>query len=145
MSEEGMTGNYTFVDVDAEMLITHGVEPKSKAPSCAECHDSSGKTADGTKMIPFAELGYHTWPAKVRNCTLCHEAENLSWTAMHNKHASGEAAMACTSCHTAEPAGLVKPKSDLCNDCHGMESWQGSASHGEHVQEGIKCVKCHRF
>jgi hypothetical protein len=146
MSEEGMTGNYTFVDVDAEMLITHGVEPKSKAPSCAECHDSSGKTADGTKMIPFAELGYHTWPAKVRNCTLCHEAENLSWTAMHNKHASGEAAaMACTSCHTTEPAGLMKPKSDLCNDCHGMESWQGSASHGEHVQEGIKCVKCHRF
>lgn len=30
MEEQGMTGNYSLVEADAEMLITHGVDPKEK-------------------------------------------------------------------------------------------------------------------
>lgn len=38
MEDQGMTGSYSLVDVDAEMLITHGVDPKEKAPTCTVCH-----------------------------------------------------------------------------------------------------------
>lgn len=145
MEEQGMTGGYQMVDVDAEMLISHGVEPASMAPSCKECHDGSGETPDGGGMLPFGELGYHTWPAKVKNCTLCHERESLSWTAMHREHTGGEASLSCVSCHTTEPAGLVKPKSDLCNDCHGSKSWKSNELHEKHLEKGYQCVKCHKF
>ena len=36
MAEQGLTGGYSLVPVDAEMLITHGVDPKTKAPTCVE-------------------------------------------------------------------------------------------------------------
>ncbi|MFH1215060.1 MAG: hypothetical protein V1706_01015 [Pseudomonadota bacterium] len=144
MEEQGMTGSYQLVNVDAEMLITHGVEPSSMAPSCSECHDGSGNTPDGNGMLPFGELGYHTWPAKVQNCTLCHEQESMSWTAMHTEHTGGGINLSCVSCHTTEPTGLVKPKSDLCNDCHGSKSWSSSL-HKKHLERGYECVKCHKF
>ncbi|MCB2182471.1 MAG: hypothetical protein KQH63_10625 [Desulfobulbaceae bacterium] len=145
MEEQGMTGSYQLVDVDAEMLISHGVEPASMAPSCTECHDYSGETPDGSGMVPFTELGYHTWPEEVKNCTLCHERKSLSWQSLHNEHASGEGALSCVSCHTSEPAGLVKPQSDLCNDCHGSKSWGGSELHKKHLEKGYECVRCHTF
>ncbi len=148
MEEQGMTGNYQLVDVDAEMLITHGVEPASMAPSCGECHDSTGMTPDGSRMVPFGQLGYHTWPAKVKDCTLCHEKESLSWQGVHQQHAAdgqGDGNLSCVSCHTGEPTGLVKPKSDLCNDCHGSKSWSGNALHKKHLEKGYQCVKCHKF
>jgi hypothetical protein len=53
MEDQGMTGSYQLVETDAEMMITHGVDPKSKAPSCVECHDNSGSTPDGTGMVPL--------------------------------------------------------------------------------------------
>ena len=149
MKDQGMTGTYTMVKANSELLITHGVDPKSKAPACTECHAGTGKTVDGTKMIPFAKLGYQTWPAKVANCTLCHEQESMSWESMHNKHAAsngGEVQLACASCHTTEPTGLVKPTSDLCNDCHSSKSWSNSQElHERHVKKGYQCVKCHKF
>ena len=76
MEEQGMTGNYSMVQADAEMLITHGVEPKAKAPSCAECHNNTGHTPDGTGLLPMTALGYHTLPNAVKSCTLCHEQKN---------------------------------------------------------------------
>jgi hypothetical protein len=150
MKEQGMTGSYTIIDANAEMLITHGVEPKSMAPSCNECHDFSGRTADGTGMVPFTELGYHVWPEKVENCTLCHGSENMSWQSMHDKHAAdgdSEEAISCQNCHTSEPTGFMKPTSDLCNDCHGYESPNGfgDEGHEEHIKEGYDCVNCHTF
>ncbi|MCK9297268.1 MAG: hypothetical protein M0P70_19540 [Desulfobulbaceae bacterium] len=148
MEEQGMTGNYQLVDVDAEMLITHGVEPASMAPSCGECHDYTGLTPDGSRMVPFGQLGYHTWPAKVKDCTLCHEKESLSWEGVHQQHAAdgqGDGNLSCVSCHTGEPTGLVKPKSDLCNDCHGSKSWSSNALHKKHLEKGYQCVKCHKF
>lgn len=101
-------------------------------------------------MVPFDKLGYHVWPAKVKSCTLCHSAYSLSWQSMHDKHAKdgeseGTASILCTNCHTKEPTGLVKPQSDLCNDCHGSESWQGASSHKLHVSRGYQCSKCHTF
>jgi hypothetical protein len=144
-----MTGSYTMVRTNAELLITHGVDPKSKAPTCTECHASTGKTVDGTKMLPLGKLGYHTWPKKVANCTLCHSAKSASWESMHDKHAAsngGDGKLACVSCHTKEPTGLVKTKSDLCNDCHSLKSWSNSQKlHEKHVEKGYQCTKCHKF
>ena len=150
MEEQGLTGGYSLVNVDAEMLITHGVDPKAKAPKCTECHNYNGTTPDGSLMVPFDKLGYHVWPAKVKACTLCHSAKTLSWQDMHNKHArdgesEGSAAQTCTNCHTKEPTGLVKPKSDLCNDCHSLKTWADAASHKKHVSKGYLCTKCHTF
>ncbi len=146
MEDQGMTGNYTIVDADAEMLITHGVEPKENAPSCNECHDFSGKTPDGTGMVPFTKLGYHEVPAKVESCTLCHGSENLSWEETHSFHAgSGDKAMSCSSCHSGEPTGLVKAESQLCIQCHDRESWEGQKSHEKHAKKSIECATCHTF
>ncbi len=150
MQDQGLTGGYSLVPVEAEMLITHGVDPKTKAPTCTECHNQSGTTVDGSLMVPFNKLGYHVWPAKVKACTLCHSAYSASWESMHDRHAKdgeseGGAAMACTNCHTTEPKALVKPQSDLCNDCHSSQSWQGASSHKLHVSKGYQCSKCHTF
>jgi hypothetical protein len=150
MKEQGMTGSYTMVNADAEMLITHGVEPKVNAPACATCHDYNGTTPDGTKMIPFDKLGYHVWPAKVKSCTLCHVQRTTSWEDLHSRHAkdglnTGLTLMACTNCHTKEPIGLVKPQSDLCNDCHKLRTWGGVTTHNRHVRRGYGCATCHKF
>lgn len=139
-----------WVTTDTYQLINHGVEPKSVAPTCTECHDYSGETPDGAKMIPFSELGYHTWPAAVKNCTLCHSQKNGSWEFVHgfSKHqAGGEYNIQCYYCHTNEPTGFVKSTSDLCNDCHGYESPDGFGSddHKKHIQKGYECKVCHTF
>lgn len=142
MKEQGMSGAYSIVDVDAELLITHGVDPKSKAPACTACHAASGNTTDGALMVPFGKLGYHTWPAKVLACTLCHGAKTLSFSNMHDKHRAPM--RSCSNCHTKAPTGLVKVTSDLCNDCHSLKSWQGADSHKKHVTR-YDCAKCHKF
>ena len=144
MEDQGMTGNYSLVDVDAEMLITHGVEPKEKAPSCVECHDNSGATPDGTKMLPLAQLGYHQVPAKVLSCTLCHEKKSLPWESMHQKHR--QESVSCASCHTPEPTGLVKPADALCSSCHDYKTWRADESHKKHfIEKRIECATCHVF
>jgi len=151
MKEQGLTGSYTMVNADAEMLITHGVEPKTNAPTCTTCHDYNGTTPDGTKMVPFDKLGYHVWPAKIKSCTLCHVQRTASWETMHSKHArdgynTGTSLMKCTNCHTTEPTGLVKVKGDLCNDCHKLRTWSDTQKqHNSHVRRGYGCVTCHKF
>lgn len=142
MEEQGMTGNYSLVEAEAEMLITHGVDPKAKAPTCVECHSGSGATPDGTRMLPFTALGYHEVPAKVLSCTLCHEQKSMQWENMHSSHKSD--GIACISCHTSEPTGLVQSKSRLCSSCHESKSWR-SEGHKKHIEKGLDCVKCHTF
>jgi hypothetical protein len=139
MQDQGMTGSYTMVNANAEMLITHGVEPKSMAPKCAECHGAMN--GHNNLMVPFTQLGYHTMPASVKGCTLCHEKETLSWEGIHDKHRSE---FACTACHTTPPTGLVKPTSDLCNDCHSMKTASSQRIHDKHVEK-YACAKCHKF
>lgn len=71
--------------------------------------------------------------------------------------ASGNA-LSCSACHpnsTATAMKLVtnygyattKPMSDLCNDCHGTESYPGYKSfHDKHVtSERYDCSRCHNF
>ncbi len=163
MADQGLTGNYTMVDANAEMLISHGVDQKSNAPTCTECHDLDGATPDGTKMLNFGELGYHTWPAKIKNCTLCHHQEELSLERMHEKHAK-EMGKNCVGCHTTEPTGWIEPVTEngLCNNCHDADKadkyfngqWEederAQKLHEEHAEEDhgmmeTTCTDCHTF
>jgi hypothetical protein len=70
-----MPGTYQIVHTNAELLITHGVDPKSSAPTCGSCYASTGKS---NLMIPFAELGYHKFLANVESCTKCHGQKTAS-------------------------------------------------------------------
>ena len=142
MEEQGVSGNYTLVEADAEMLITHGVEPKEKAPSCVECHDNSGKTPDGTGMLPLETLGYHNIASEVQSCTLCHERESLDWQSMHQEHRSED--ISCASCHSGEPTGFIKAQRQLCSSCHQNKSWK-EEGHKKHLEKGLDCVSCHTF
>lgn len=144
MQDMGLTGNYSMVDAYAEMMITHGVEPTSSAPSCSECHDNSGQTPDNSKMIPFAALGYHQFPSS-NLCSLCHEDESMNWQSMHNKHVDDKS-ISCSSCHTAAPKGLTANRSSLCSSCHDYESESDSQKvHKKHVKKNIACTSCHSF
>lgn len=140
MEEQGMTGNYSLVEADAEMLITHGVEPKEKAPTCVQCHDNSGSTPDGAGMLPFDALGYHQVPAKVRSCNLCHDQKSQQWASMHQTHRSKN--ISCASCHSNEPTGLIAPQNTLCSSCHSSKSWTSDA-HKKHISKGLECASCH--
>lgn len=143
-AEKGIiySGNYSMVEADAEMLITHGVEPKENAPSCAECHNGSGSTPDGAGTVPFDALGYHSVPAAVRSCNLCHERKSMGWESMHSKHRSE--GLSCASCHSPEPTGFIKAQSTLCSSCHGSKSWK-SEGHKKHIEKGLECANCHTF
>ncbi|MEN8257875.1 MAG: MopE-related protein, partial [Thermodesulfobacteriota bacterium] len=144
MADQGLTGNYTMVEADAEMLITHGVDQKSSAPTCSECHDGSGQTPDGSKMVPFGALGYQTFPTS-NICSLCHSSKSEGWEAMHNRH-DGIGALDCASCHTAPPSGLTASRSSLCADCHGYKSETDPQTiHNKHVKRNIACATCHTF
>ena len=138
MQDQGMVGSYTMVNANAEMLITHGVEPKSMAPTCAACHNGTGHS---NLMLPFTSLGYHQVPAKVKDCTLCHSKKTLSWEAMHDKHRSD---LKCSSCHNKTPVGLVSATSTLCKTCHSLETASAQTVHREHVQR-YACTTCHKF
>ena len=145
MANAGYEGSYTMVPVNAEMLITHGVGPDDTALSCNDCHAGDGQTPDGSKRIPFAELGYHQWPSKVEECTLCHDKEeDGDWKRMHEKHKKKD--VSCTSCHTSEPTGLVEAEETLCLECHDRESEDSLAKvHEKHTKENIACIQCHSF
>ncbi|WP_022664023.1 hypothetical protein [Desulfospira joergensenii] len=142
MEEQGMTGSYTMVRADAQMLISHGVDPIENAPACIECHDYSGTTPDGSGMIPFTALGYHKFPERVKDCTLCHESENQAWVGMHRQHREKD--ISCTSCHTSEPTGLVQEQELLCNACHELKLWE-EESHEKHIEKEVECTQCHTF
>ena len=152
MAEFGYAGSYTMREAEAEMIIAHGVAPKAQAKQCSTCHDMSGETPAGYGPIDFGALGYHTWPDKVKNCTLCHEQENLSWKKMHNKHAE-EMGKNCVGCHTTEPTGWIEPptRDGLCNNCHRGRSYNDPQDlHEEHAEAehgGVQttCKDCHTF
>ncbi len=119
-------------------------EIKDNAPSCSECHDGSGQTPDGTKMVPFAALGYQSFPTSAM-CSLCHESESMNWDDMHAKHVEDKG-LDCVSCHTTPPTGLRASRLSLCADCHDYESETDSQNiHNKHVKESIGCATCHTF
>lgn len=156
MREFGYTGSYTMKEVEAQMLITHGVAPKYKAKTCNNCHNMTGFTPTGYGPIDFKKLGYQTWPTKVKNCTLCHSAKTMSWKDMHNKHAE-EMGKNCAGCHTTPPTGFVEPPTSngLCNNCHrgrtyskttsGIQSLHKEHAEADHGTMHTTCKDCHTF
>lgn len=144
MLNMGLSGKYTMVEAYAEMLITHGVDPKSNAPSCGDCHDGSGQTPDGSKMLPFGALGYQQFPSQDM-CSFCHGSESMTWDDMHAKHVDDKG-FACQSCHTTPPTGLVADRSSLCASCHSYESETDPQKiHEKHEKKQISCASCHTF
>lgn len=144
MQDMGLSGNYTMVDAYAEMLITHGVDPKSNAPGCSSCHDGSGQTPDNTKMLPFTALGYHEFPSN-NMCNFCHESKSMNWQNMHSKHVEDKG-IDCSFCHTAPPTGLTSSRRSLCASCHEYKSESELRKiHEKHVKKNISCSSCHNF
>ncbi len=144
MQDMGLSGNYEMVNVYAEMLISHGVEPVEQAPDCNSCHDGSGHTPDGSRMLPLTELGYHQFPSQSL-CTLCHENENMNWRDMHEKHVDDKN-ISCQSCHTGTPTGFTTNRNRLCSSCHEYEDEEDSQKiHKKHVKRNISCTTCHTF
>lgn len=152
MEDFGLTGTYALVNTNAEMLITHGVEPAAMAPACSECHNFSAVTPDGNGMVSFGELGYHTWPDAVANCTLCHEKKSARFRSIHDKHAKDnyddeDWALDCQSCHNSGPTGFVDQTGNLCSDCHDYKnpSKFGKKGHKKHIEKQVTCTDCHIF
>lgn len=163
LTNMGCTGaTVEWITTDTYQMLNHGVNPKSTALQCNDCHDMSGETPAGYGPLDFGALGYHTWPAKVKNCTLCHEYESENWQDMHEKHAE-ELGKNCIGCHTTEPTGWIEPVTPygLCNNCHSaskadkyFDDWssseRGEKVHKKHVDEDhdgeqITCTNCHTF
>lgn len=142
MEEQGMVGNYTIVEADAEMLITHGVDPKYKAAMCNDCHNDSGQTPDGEKMLPFEKLGYHNFAIKVQDCSLCHAPLSDNWKSMHKVHRNED--ISCEACHSGEPSGYVSQLPELCSKCHENKDWNELA-HKIHIKKKVSCTQCHYF
>ncbi|HEX9715681.1 MAG TPA: hypothetical protein VGA28_08325 [Desulfurivibrionaceae bacterium] len=138
MEDQGMTGSYTYVNGNAEMLLTHGVEPKTMAPSCATCHGTL--KGHNNLMIPFTALGYHELPTLVKSCSMCHTKKSFSFERTHDKHREP---LNCNACHTKTPTGLIKPTTDLCNDCHEQRTGTYQTVHKSHLKLKKVCTDCH--
>ena len=44
----------------------------------------------------------------------------------------------------SEDPPLLKPMSDLCNDCHKAKRWKDEG-HKKHAEKKVACIKCHSF
>ena len=130
-----------MVPVKAEMLITHGVEPKTMAPKCAECHGTM--TGHNNLMVPFTALGFHQLPTSAKGCTMCHSKKTLSWESTHDTHVRVKVKMKCWTCHSPTPKSLKSPTSTLCKTCHSLESASSADVHKKHLPKGYVCTTCH--
>jgi len=138
MEAAGMTGSYTYVNANAEMLVTHGVEPKTMAPKCAECHGTMA--GHNNLMIPFTALGYHELPTSAKGCTMCHSKQTLTWQGAHDKHRDK---VKCWACHSKTPVGLKSATSTLCKTCHSLKTASSQTVHKEHLSHNYVCTTCH--
>jgi len=140
MEDQGMVGNYNLVAANAEMLISHGVDPKSMAPVCADCHGNLN--GHSNLMLPFTALGYHELPASAKGCTMCHSQKTMGWQQAHDYHRSK---VNCNACHSKTPVGLVAPTSTLCRSCHGLKTASSASVHKKHLEKRYACTVCHKF
>ena len=89
----GLPGGYTWVNTRAEQLITHGVEPKENALTCAACHSTR-------TQMDLRTLGYVLKGPQSQVCAQCHEQKNNSgFSSVHKKHVESEG-IDCSMCHT---------------------------------------------
>jgi hypothetical protein len=100
----GLSGSYSWVDVKAEQLITHGVEPSSNALQCTACHDG------GTQMN-LQNIGYTLKDTAAVVCSQCHnEKTPRPYAQQHDGHVTRRG-YDCVWCHdfTRPERGLTLP------------------------------------
>jgi hypothetical protein len=90
----GLTGPYTWANTSADQLITHGVEPKANALTCATCHDSNSR-------MDLQALGYTLRDTQSVVCSQCHRAKKYSgdYVSFHARHVDTRG-YDCSWCHT---------------------------------------------
>jgi hypothetical protein len=102
------------------------------------------------KLMGYSDMEPYTWV----------EDDTLQLITHEVPPASGNV-LSCTQCHVSATATQMdlknlgyatkKPTSDLCNDCHSLESYTSSYSnftsiHSRHVDsQQRKCSWCHNF
>jgi len=113
--------------------------------------DISATVAAGLMNMGYSATTPFSWVTTDEYQLITHEVP----TASNN-------VLACTQCHINSTAtqmklqtdlgyGLKKPTSDLCNDCHGLQSYTSSYSsftsiHSRHVDsQRYDCSRCHNF
>ncbi len=107
---------------------------------------------DLLNAIPLGQDGVG-WP---RNSYAYQTTER--WMGLFHEVAPKEQALgynnSCTTCHGGTTTRMnlknigytaKKPTSDLCNDCHGSESYSFTRVHPRHTNEGVNCSSCHTF
>ncbi len=78
-----------------------------------------------------------------------------AFQALNHEVAPEDEALSCDDCHDSNARmdlqgemgyELKKPKSDLCNDCHGNKSMGFNSVHDKHVRDkNYDCSRCHNF
>lgn len=110
--------------------------------------DNSIKSALG--LMGYSDTEPYTWVEDDTYQLITHEVPPATGNVL-----------TCTQCHVSATATQMnlkdlgyatkKPTSDLCNDCHDSEAYDGSYSrftwvHNKHVNEKqYKCSHCHNF
>jgi len=107
---------------------------------------------DLVNAVPLGQDGVG-WP---RNAYDFQKTER--WMGLFHEVAPKEQALAynnsCTSCHGGTTTRMnlksmgytaIKPTSDLCNDCHGSQSYSFTSVHPRHTSRGYDCSTCHTF
>ena len=90
----GLTGSYQWVNTKAEQLITHGVEPKANALTCAACHDTN-------TQMNLQTMGYTLKGTTAAVCSQCHREKRYSgdYLGFHDRHVNTRG-NDCSWCHT---------------------------------------------
>lgn len=110
MEHAGLTGSWSMVDLHTYQTINHGVEPKSSALDCGECHEFySGGAA--VRMNMTSKLGYAVKGPYSTVCSQCHENKNSKgFEGNHKKHVTDKK-FDCSWCHnfSRPERGLIRP------------------------------------
>jgi len=122
MAYAGLSGNYSWQWLEAEMALNHGVSPASQVADCTSCHQSSNLTVGLESKLD--KLGYALKDAnnsgsvdeadKVMICSQCHRDKRLrkDWEGMHT-HTNKGSGIGCLFCHDIE-----RPERGLCEPCN---------------------------
>ena len=120
-------------------------------PAAPTQTDIAGAIAAGLSNMGYSPTTPFTWVTTDELQLIAHEVPAASGNAL-----------TCTKCHVNSTAtqmklvtdigySLKKPASDLCNDCHSLESYDGTYSkfidiHNKHVtSQRFDCSRCHNF
>jgi hypothetical protein len=115
-----VAGDYHPVGYEAAAV--HGLELKTGAQDCRECHGATLEGGSGPSCDSCHQDGWRT------NCTYCHGTGRAYGDIAHTA-----ARPSCSGCHTAPPRtgehGQHSREGIACDQCHS-ETAQGSAAIG---------------